>query len=94
MSSPLGEGRALEQVLHVLRPLVRLLIQRGVGYGALTATHNFPASSLRGLVAHDDGKYAVLLWDANAKIMYITRRNADGTWHGLGIGALATLAIN
>ncbi|MBS0435010.1 MAG: hypothetical protein JSR75_08965 [Proteobacteria bacterium] len=37
MSSPLGEGRALEQVLYVLRPLVRLLIQRGVGYGALAA---------------------------------------------------------
>ena len=37
VSSPLGEGRALEQVLHVLRPLVRLLIQRGVGYGALAA---------------------------------------------------------
>jgi hypothetical protein len=48
-------------------------------YGALEQTIDFPSLSLRGLVAHDDLRFAVLLWDANAKIMWLSRRNANGS---------------
>jgi hypothetical protein len=48
-------------------------------HGALEQTIHFPALSIRGLVAHDDLRFAVLLWDADAKIMWLSRRNADGS---------------
>lgn len=47
--------------------------------GVLAQTHNFPGMSLRGLVAHDDNRFAILLWDPNSKIMWLSQRNADGS---------------
>ena len=47
--------------------------------GSLGSTFHFAARSLRGLVAHSDGSFAVLLWDAGAKIMWLSRRNSNGT---------------
>ena len=34
--------------------------------GSIEQTHNYPDRSVRGLVAHEDGKFAILLWDENA----------------------------
>jgi hypothetical protein len=47
--------------------------------GSLDHTYDFPALSVRGLVAHDDGKFAVLLWDSGSKIMWLSKRNANGS---------------
>ncbi len=50
--------------------------------GSLDQTYDYAAKSLRGLVAHDDGSFAILLWDPGAKIMWLSRRSATGgeTW--------------
>ena len=47
--------------------------------GSLTQTFDFSAQVLRGLTVHDDGSFAVLLWDPNAKRMWLSSRNANGT---------------
>ncbi len=47
--------------------------------GVLDQTYDFPARSVRGMVAHDDGKYAILLWDPGSKIMWLTKRNNNGS---------------
>jgi hypothetical protein len=47
--------------------------------GSLAQTYDFPARSVRGLVAHDDGKFAILLWDSGAKIMWLSKRNTNGS---------------
>lgn len=47
--------------------------------GNVETTYNYAGTSLRGLVAHDNGQFAVLLWDASAKIMYLAKYNADGS---------------
>ena len=46
--------------------------------GTLSQTYTYSARSVRGLVAHDDGQFAVLLWDASAEIMWLSKRNAAG----------------
>lgn len=45
-------------------------------------TFDFSAQSIRGLVAHDDGTFAVLLWDPNAEIIWLSKRgeNGDEIW--------------
>ncbi len=47
--------------------------------GKIERTTHFPAQSVHGLVAHPDGNYAVLLWDASAKTMWLSTRKADGS---------------
>jgi hypothetical protein len=47
--------------------------------GGLDQTYDFPARSVRGLVAHDDDKFAVLLWDPVSKIMHLSKRNTNGS---------------
>ena len=46
--------------------------------GALDATYNFSGKSVRGLVAHPDNQFAILLWDPGAKIMWLAKYNANG----------------
>ena len=50
-----------------------------VSGGALGATHDFPGTRLKGLVAHSDDGYAVLLWDSSTDVMWLSRRQADGS---------------
>lgn len=47
--------------------------------GSLDQTYDFPARSVRGMVAHDDGRFAILLWDPGSKIMWLSKRNANGS---------------
>jgi hypothetical protein len=47
--------------------------------GSIEQTYNYPARSVRGLVAHEDSKFAILLWDSDAKIMWLAKRNLDGS---------------
>ena len=50
-----------------------------VNNGSLTQTYNFAAQYVRGLTAHSDGKFAILLWDPASKTMWLSNRNADGS---------------
>ncbi len=45
--------------------------------GNISSTLDITARSVRGLAAQSDGGFAVLLWDASAKIMYLARYNAS-----------------
>jgi hypothetical protein len=47
---------------------------------SISSTHNFTGSRVRGLVAHEDGSYAVLL--KSGTTLYLSRRAANGsaTW--------------
>lgn len=47
--------------------------------GRLERTVDFPAQAMRGLTAHADGKYAVLLWNSGSKIMQLSKREANGS---------------
>jgi hypothetical protein len=47
--------------------------------GAIAQTYDYPSRSVRGMVAHEDGKFAILLWDAGSKIMRLGKRNLDGS---------------
>ena len=47
--------------------------------GDLGQTFNYPARSLRGLVAHADGKFAVMLYEPASTIMWLAKYNADGS---------------
>ena len=47
--------------------------------GSLAQTFDFPSRSVHGLVAHSDNKFALLLWNATAKTMWLSKRNADGS---------------
>jgi hypothetical protein len=47
--------------------------------GSLDQTYDFPDLSVRGMVAHDDGTFAILLWDSDARIMWLSKRSTDGT---------------
>ncbi len=42
-------------------------------------TTNFAGQEIRGLVAHSDGKFGVLLWTPSTQIMWVSKRNADGS---------------
>jgi hypothetical protein len=46
--------------------------------GGLDQTYDFPARSVRGMVTHEDGTFAVLLWESVTKIMWLSKRNANG----------------
>jgi hypothetical protein len=48
-----------------------------VSGGTITATHNFPNRLVRGLVAHDDGTYAVLLKEG--VVLHLSKRAATGS---------------
>lgn len=50
-----------------------------VSGSTITATHNFSARQVRGLVAHDDGTYGVLLKDYVNHILYLSKRAANGS---------------
>ncbi|GAB4541609.1 MAG: hypothetical protein Kow0063_32620 [Anaerolineae bacterium] len=41
-------------------------------------TFDYPGRSVRGLAAHTDGSFAILLWDDAADVMWLSRRNAGG----------------
>jgi hypothetical protein len=45
---------------------------------SLEQTFDFLALSVHGLVAHPDGKFAILLWDSNTSAMWLSKRNANG----------------
>jgi hypothetical protein len=47
--------------------------------GSITQTYNFSAQYMRGLTAHSDGKFAILLWEPSSKIMWLSKRNANGS---------------
>ena len=47
--------------------------------GSVEQTHNYPDRSVRGLVAHQDNKFAILLYDEASQIMWLAKRNADGS---------------
>jgi hypothetical protein len=49
-----------------------------VSGGTIQATFDYPGRSVRGLVAHQDASFAVLLWDDASQVMWLSRRNADG----------------
>ena len=50
--------------------------------GSSTQHLDFPGTSIRGLVAHSDRSFAVLLWDKGADSMWLSRRkpNGDEDW--------------
>jgi len=50
-----------------------------VADGELSATHTFASRRCKGLVVHDEGAFAVLLWDEDDDTMELSRRNADGS---------------
>lgn len=43
--------------------------------GTIEQTYTYAARPVRGLVAHADGTFALLLWDPGAKIMWLSKRN-------------------
>jgi hypothetical protein len=47
--------------------------------GQYDPTHVFSGRSVRGLVAHSDGNFAVLLWAPASEIMWLSKRRADGS---------------
>ncbi len=47
--------------------------------GGLEQTFNYTARSVRGLVAHDDGTFAILLWDPGSETMWLSKRRASGS---------------
>ncbi|MBN1877401.1 MAG: fibronectin type III domain-containing protein [Anaerolineae bacterium] len=74
------------------RTLVGWTDANGNGYvsvigaeGVLEQTYDFAGRSVRGLFAHNDAPspdgnvFAVLLWDPDAKIMWLSKRNPDGS---------------
>lgn len=46
--------------------------------GGLDQTYDFPARSIHGLVAHADSTFAVLLWNAGSKVMWLSNHGTDG----------------
>jgi hypothetical protein len=50
-----------------------------IGAAGLEQTFDFASLSVRGLVAHSDGRFAVLLWSSSGKIMWLSKRNANGS---------------
>ncbi len=47
--------------------------------GSLIQTFDFAGRTVHGLVAHPDGKFAVLLWNKGTSTMWLSNRNADGS---------------
>ena len=41
-------------------------------------TIDFPDKSVRGLVAHDDGTFAILLWSPDSKVIWLSKRGENG----------------
>jgi hypothetical protein len=42
-------------------------------------TYNYAAKSLRGLVTHDDGGFAILLWQPSTETMWLSKRATNGS---------------
>jgi hypothetical protein len=67
------------------RTLVGWTDSNGSGHVSLISgasiehTYNYAARSLRGLVAHDDGGFAILLWQPTTETMWLSRRAANGS---------------
>ena len=49
-----------------------------VSGSAIERTFEFERRAVKGLVAHDDGGFAVLLWDEDARTMWLSRRSYQG----------------
>lgn len=49
-----------------------------VSAGAIQRTFDFPGASVRGLVAHSDASFAVLLWRPGSSTMQLSRRSQTG----------------
>jgi hypothetical protein len=49
-----------------------------VGSTGIEQTFDFASRSLRGLMAHGDGSFAVLLYDANSRVIWLSKRQASG----------------
>jgi hypothetical protein len=47
--------------------------------GSIEQTFNYASLSVRGLVAHQDNKFAILLYDEASQIMWLAKRNLDGS---------------
>lgn len=67
------------------RTLVGWTDSNGTGHVSLISgasiqhTYNYAAKSLRGLVAHDDGGFAILLWQPSTETMWLSKRTANGS---------------
>lgn len=40
---------------------------------------NFPNTAIRGLISHNDGSFAILRWDRNADIIWLSKHQSNGT---------------
>lgn len=49
-----------------------------VGNSGIEQTFDFAARSLRGLVAHDNGMFAVLLYDVDNRVIWLSKLQANG----------------
>jgi hypothetical protein len=50
-----------------------------VGSSGIEQTFDFASRSLRGLVAHSDGTFAVLVFDASSDVIWLSKRASDGS---------------
>ena len=82
--------RLYQEPLNDGRTLVGWTDSNGNGHvsvlgtaGSLDQPFDFQAQALRGLVAHDDGRFAVLLWNVGTKTIWLSKREANGAeiWH-------------
>ena len=49
-----------------------------ISSAAIERTFDYQAQSVRGLVAHGDGNFAVLLWRSDPSVMYLSKRDRNG----------------
>jgi hypothetical protein len=49
-----------------------------ISRGAIETTYGFSGQELRGLAAHTDGKFAVLLWNPGTAVMTLSKRGSGG----------------
>ncbi len=72
---PLNDGRTLVGWTDASNDGHVSVISSG---GSIEQTFDFPAQSVRGMTAHDDGKFAILLWSSGSKTMWLSKREANG----------------
>jgi hypothetical protein len=76
--------RLYHEPLNDGRTLVGWTDSSGNGYvslisnGSLQQTVEFQAQSVRGMVVHNDGKFAVLLWNPVSKTMWLSKHELSG----------------
>jgi len=78
--------RLYQEPLKDGRTMIGWTDKNGVGHigilsqsAAFDQTFSYTNRSVRGLVAHDDGTFAVLLWDPYSKVMWLSKRQANGS---------------